>query len=235
MKEPPLIPVAAEKIAYWHDSVNERDYAICCTGHEMFSSQYKSGVYLYDLNTLQLQFLCSYPDNSVWPTSMGMAIDGELHKLHLFGGKGLFGQWLVLNLKANLWDVRKDLSKYKIPFPCNLQQPKCIVINGSLHVFSKGTLLRYARRKHRFVELPSIQGADVRNLDYMFYVQSQRRIYVFGGSNDSLDRVYYDDIWYCEHSKSGTEYKWHRFNIQLPYHEKNDAYGGKRKYSACLA
>ena len=179
---------------------------------------------MYDLKSLKLQYLCPYPGDKVWANSMGMAIDNEQHKLHLFGGKGLFGQWLILNLKAKIWDTRKDLSKFAIPFTYNMTNPKCIVIDKCLHVYSKGRFLKYNRIKHhKFVELSSIKGYDVKNIEFMFYVKEQRRIYVFGGSNDDpLNKQYFDDIWYCEHNESFHEYKWHRFNIQLPYHMELD-------------
>ena len=55
--------------------------------------------------------------------------------------------------------------------------------------------------------MSSIQGYDVKNIEFIFYVKEQRRIYVFGGSNDDpLNKQYYDDIWYCEHNESFHEY-----------------------------
>lgn len=194
---------------------------------------------MYNLKELKLKYLCAFPDK-VWPKSMGMAIDTQHPKLHLFGGKGLFGQWLILNIKTGFWDVRKDLTdKHGMPFMFHTENPKCIVIEKSLHVYSKGRFMRYSKRKHSFIELPGIKGYDVKNVQFMFYVKSQRRIYVFGGYNDNpVSRTYFDDIWYCEHSESFHEYKWYRYKLQLPYHmELGDEDGSNpltTKYNACL-
>ena len=40
---PPLLPVIPQHIMYWSDTANNIDYAICCTGHIMFDTHYKSG------------------------------------------------------------------------------------------------------------------------------------------------------------------------------------------------
>lgn len=148
-----------------------------------------------------------------------MALDREHNKLHLFGGKGMFGQWLILKLKPKLWDIRKDLSKYRVPFTFHMENAKSIVIDGSLHVFSKGMFIRYNRRKHRFMEINPIEDDDVKHIEAMVYIKRQHRIYILGAHNEGkgLNRVYSNHIWYCQHNESFTEYKWHRLSIDLPH------------------
>eukprot|EP01083_Nonionella_stella_P296134 1006123_1 len=103
VRDPPLLPARRDHLLYWNDLNRAIEFIVCCTGRNMFNSEYKSGIYLYDIGSFECHFLCEYPDK-VYANSMGMAIDYDQHKLHLFGGKGLFGQWLILNLKAKIWE-----------------------------------------------------------------------------------------------------------------------------------
>lgn len=147
---------------------------------------------------------------------MSMAIDTKNHKLHFFGGGGPFGHWLILNLKTRLWDLRKDLFKYKMPLRGPTKDAKCIVVRGSLHVMTKGHLLRYQRSKRRFVDLGKAEAShglsSVGEVKHMFYVEALRRIYVF--AEHSM-------IWMCEHNDTLSSYVWRRCEVMVPCHANN--------------
>ena len=140
LKPPPILPCHPDKILYYFDKQQHRDYIICCTEYTTFNSEFPAGVYKYDLNYERIEYLGQYP---VAPRNYFKAVmDHQNGQLHIYS----FPCWSILDLKSRKWSVTSmdDAVKYNL---INMQVTAAVVAEGCLYIFGDGRFAKFCLEK----------------------------------------------------------------------------------------
>ena len=102
-EKPPLLNIYMDDIIYYKSIKTGYDYVIGCTPcMPIMQSEFEDGVYRYNLNTSEYEFLCDIPEE-LCDYQAYLAFDHENEVLHfLFGDGNVWGKY---DLNNNVWQV----------------------------------------------------------------------------------------------------------------------------------
>eukprot|EP01083_Nonionella_stella_P067642 179064_1 len=238
MAKPPLLNIYMNDIIYYRSRDTGDDFVIGASAYmHIMKSEYREGVYRYNLNTSAYQMLSELPDILSNYQSY-LAFDHDNERLHFLFGDG--NTWVKYDIKQGLWYFMSTPEDYGNQYRIKrVMNAKCLVLNHTPHIIGQGQHYVFDEEVDRFVKYPltSRDGFDPKNF---VHLHALNRLYIFGGlgqqdlehdtSNISrLGNISFlgaasmclemsNDIWYLEISDIEDEdITWNLHQLKLPY------------------
>ena len=194
MPTPPLLNIYMNDIIYYRSKKTKEDLVIGCTAYmHIMKSQYKEGIYVYNLNTCKYKFLSDIPDE-LCDYQAELAFDHENEELHFLFGDGKV--WGKYNVSKNRWKIKSspndpwsnrisvmERDQYGIKAVRNC---KCLIVDGIPHVVGQGMHFIFDKYSDRFVEWPLTTFGEFQPKNFV-HVPLLNRLYIFGGRGINLD------------------------------------------------
>ncbi len=179
MRQPPLLNIYMNDIIYYKCIATGNDYVIGCTAYmHIMKSEYEDGIYRYNINTSEYEYLCNLPDE-LCDYQLNLAFDHENECLHLLFGDGNI--WAKYYVNHKVWDVISTPNDYSNDYGISkLRNAKCLIVNQVPHVIGKGQHFIYDMPSNYFIEYGLTTRAEFEPKNFI-HVPVLNRLYIFGG------------------------------------------------------